>query len=100
MKLFLKSYGLNRSDAIDQYLNYFLKIKKSNIEISDAIKLLTLSRFFNINTFKKIIDKIPEDSFEKMYLKFAEYENLKQKKINEILLKLQKLKSIINILMS
>ena len=93
MKLFLKSYGLNRSDAIDQYLNYFLKIKKSNIEISDAIKLLTLSRFFNINTFKKIIDKIPEDSFEKMYLKFAEYENLEQKKRNEILLKLQKLKS-------
>ena len=90
---FLKFLDRKKSHEFDEYCKYFLKIKKSKVEISDAVKIISLSRFKDPELSKKFMRQVSEDSFEKLYLKFALLENLDNKKRDRLLIDLEKLKS-------
>ena len=90
---FLKFLDRKKLGEFDEYCKYFLKIKKPKVEISDAVKIIALSRFKDPDLSIKFMHQISEDSFEKLYLKFALLENLDNKKRDHLLINLEKLKS-------
>ncbi len=93
MLRFIKFLDQKKLYEFDDYCKYFLKIKKSKVEISDAVKIISLSRLKDSDLSRKFIQQISEDSFEKLYLKFALLENLDNKKRENLLINLEKLKS-------
>ena len=76
----------------DNFIKIF-NLENKNIEVTCIVKLASIYKFYNQNYSAKIVDKIPEDSFEKIFLKFILCENTNKLDNKAILIKLMKFNS-------
>jgi len=88
-----KALEKNNTEILEDNFIKILNLENKNIEVTCIVKLASIYKFYNQNYSAKIIDKIPEDSFEKIFLKFVLFENTNKFDDKSFLIKLKKFKS-------
>jgi len=81
----------NRNE-LDNMVHHISKFNNQQIEVTSIVKILSLLRFFDKKYFEKIIKLIPENSFEKVFLKLCLCENMDNKILKVLHKKLSKFK--------
>ena len=88
-----KALEKNDIKVLEDNFIKILNLENNNIEVTCVVKLAAIYKFYNQNYATKIIEKIPEDSFEKIFLKFVFLEDTNKFNDKSILIKLKKFKS-------
>ena len=89
----VKALEKNRTKTLENNYLKILNLNEQILEVTCLVKLASIYRFYNENYSFKITQKIKEDSFEKIFLKFILLENLKKKDDELLIKKLNKFKS-------
>lgn len=89
----MQYFKSNKRNKVKKYINLILGAKKRDIENTCVVKIASLVRFIDLNSFYKILNKIPENFFEIVFLKFFLYEGIDFRKQKSLFNKILKFKT-------